>query len=141
MNAKEEAWEAYTVARQDFRRACESAIRAEPGSKRAERAALRQAQTRIVLDAATLAYAAAAVAEAREPLVALEWLAQELGTVIEIRSLRLDIIGTKPLPRKYAPDGIAYRLNGRNNREPPKLIPREEAATALSAALAAKETP
>ena len=78
------------------------------------------------------AYAAAAVAEAREPLVALEWLAQELGTVIEIRSLRLDIIGTKPLPRKYAPDGIAYRLNGRNDREPPQLISREEAAVLLA---------
>jgi len=75
---------------------------------------------------------AAAVAEAREPLVALEWLAQELGTVIEIRSLRLDIIGTKPLPRKYAPDGIAYRLNGRNDREPPQLISREEAAVLLA---------
>ena len=85
-------------------------------------------------------YAAHAVAEARAPLVALGWLAQELGTVIEIRSLRLDIIGTKPLPRKYAPDGIAYRLNGRNDREPPKLIPREEVAARLAAALA-KETP
>jgi hypothetical protein len=67
-----------------------------------------------------------------DPLAAMERLAQELGTVIEIRSLRLDIIGTKPLPRKYAPDGIAYRLNGRNDREPPKLIPREEAAALLA---------
>ena len=74
MNAEEEAWEVYTVARQDFRRACESAIRADPGSQRAKRAALRLAETRVLLDAAVLA----AVAEARAPLVealrAVEWI-------------------------------------------------------------------
>jgi len=74
MNAEEEAWEVYTVARQDFRRACESAIRADPGSQRAKRAALRLAETRVLLDAAVLA----AVAEARAPLVealrAVEWV-------------------------------------------------------------------
>jgi hypothetical protein len=35
------------------------------------------------------------------------------------------------LPAKYAPDGIAYRLNGRNDREPPSLIPRAEAVALL----------
>jgi len=78
-----------------------------------------------------LAYAKA-YAESH-PLECLEMLAKRLNTVIEIRSLRLDIIGTRA-PAKYAPDGVAYRLNARIDRDPPKLVTREEAEKVLKEA-------
>jgi hypothetical protein len=67
-------------------------------------------------------------------LADLELLAREFKTVIEVRRLRLDVIGTRPLPQKYAPDGIAYRLNARDERDPPKLITRAEALALLKEA-------